>query len=310
MSKSESRAVRKMIGSAADSARSSRHSAKPPSTSAPRPMSMSARSGSRRAHRRQRFGAAGVGRDLVAVLAQRVGVVGADGGIVLDDGDAARHGGDYSRTRGRAKPAARGLPELFAALPDSSALCQRPAPAAAGRLFNDAHGKRTETKTTGPAAARAARPRLALGVAVAVALAGVAMLLAAPAYAGEGSLLLERRGAMAEAARLSAEIESREDGEAVMTRIVEVVPQPVCRTLAGVYLYRLPANAVLERLSFTPEAGRGRPCAADPGGKPRRWSSPPKRLGPGETLMVELVYRTRSVRRVLALRSASCCSPS
>jgi hypothetical protein len=35
----------------------------------------------------------------------------------------------------------------------------------------------------------------ALGVAVAVALAGVAMLLAAPAYAGDGSLLLERRGA-------------------------------------------------------------------------------------------------------------------
>jgi uncharacterized protein involved in exopolysaccharide biosynthesis len=39
----------------------------------------------------------------------------------------------------------------------------------------------------------------ALGVAVAVALAGVAMLLAAPAYAGEGSLLLERRGAVSTA---------------------------------------------------------------------------------------------------------------
>ncbi len=40
----------------------------------------------------------------------------------------------------------------------------------------------------------------ALGAAVAVALAGVAMLLAAPAYAGE----------------------SREEGEAVRTRVVEV----------------------------------------------------------------------------------------
>src|SRR5687768_14156407 len=39
----------------------------------------------------------------------------------------------------------------------------------------------------------------ALGVAVAVALAGVAMLLAAPAYADEASLLLERRGVLAEA---------------------------------------------------------------------------------------------------------------
>lgn len=62
----------------------------------------------------------------------------------------------------------------------------------------------------------------ALGVTVALALAGVAMLLAAPAYAGEGSLLLERRGAMAEAARLSADVESREDGEAVMTRTPEL----------------------------------------------------------------------------------------
>ena len=66
----------------------------------------------------------------------------------------------------------------------------------------------------------------ALGVAVAIALAGVTMLLAAPAYAGEGSLLLERRGVMAEAKRLSAEVESQEDGEAVMTRVVEVYHNP------------------------------------------------------------------------------------
>ena len=37
---------------------------------------------------------------------------------------------------------------------------------------------------------------------VAIVLAGVAMLLAAPAYADEGSLLLERRAGMAEAERL------------------------------------------------------------------------------------------------------------
>ena len=47
MSKSESRADRKMIGSVADIARRSRHSAKPPSISLARPMSMIARSGSR-----------------------------------------------------------------------------------------------------------------------------------------------------------------------------------------------------------------------------------------------------------------------
>jgi hypothetical protein len=40
----------------------------------------------------------------------------------------------------------------------------------------------------------------ALGIAVAIALAAVAMLLAAPAYADEGDLLLGRRGDLAQAA--------------------------------------------------------------------------------------------------------------
>ena len=141
----------------------------------------------------------------------------------------------------------------------------------------------------------------ALGVAVAVALAGVAVLLAAPAYAGEGSLLLERRGAMAEAERLSAEVESREEGEGVMTRVVEVYLNPFPETLESVYLYRLPPNVVLERLSFTPQATAARPALLT-----RRQTAalvePTETLGPGETLVVELVYRTRSVRRVLALR--------
>lgn len=141
----------------------------------------------------------------------------------------------------------------------------------------------------------------ALGVAVALALAGVAMLLAAPAYAGEGSLLLERRGAMAEAARLSAEVESQEDGEAVMTRIVEVYQNPFAESLAGVYLYRLPPNVVLERLSFTPELAGPRHALLT-----RREAAAlverTEALGPGETVIIELVYRTRSVRRVLALR--------
>ena len=141
----------------------------------------------------------------------------------------------------------------------------------------------------------------ALGVAVAIALAGVTMLLAAPAYAGEGSLLLERRGAMAEAKRLSAEVESQEDGEAVMTRVVEVYHNPFEEPLAGVYLYRLPQNVVLERLSFTP-------ASAEPHHAVLTWRQgvalvePTAALAAGESLIVELVYRTRSVRRVLALR--------
>lgn len=141
----------------------------------------------------------------------------------------------------------------------------------------------------------------ALGAAVAVALAGVAMLLAAPAYAGEGSLLLERRGAMAEAERLSAQVESLEEAEAVMTRVVEVYQNPFAETLQGVYLYRLPPNVVLERLSFTPQATVPQPALLT-----RRQAASlveaTEVLGPGETLIVELIYRTRSVRRVLALR--------
>lgn len=141
----------------------------------------------------------------------------------------------------------------------------------------------------------------ALGVAVAIALAGVTMLLAAPAYAGEGSLLLERRGVMAEAKLLSAEVELQDDGEAVMTRVVEVYYNPFHESLAGVYLYRLPQNVVLERLSFTPKAAEPQHAVLTRR-KGLALVEPTEALGSGESLMVELVYRTRSVRRVLALR--------
>ena len=151
----------------------------------------------------------------------------------------------------------------------------------------------------------------ALGVAVAVALAGVAMLLAVPAYAQEGSdsglrdtagsLVLERHGAMAEAERLSAEIESREDGDVLITRVVEVYHNPFDEPLTGFYLYRLPANVVLDRLSFAPEAAEARHALLT-----HRESGalfePTEALGPGETLVVVLQYRTRSVRRILAAR--------
>jgi hypothetical protein len=141
----------------------------------------------------------------------------------------------------------------------------------------------------------------ALGVAVAVALAGVTMLLAAPAYAGEGSLLLERRGGMVEAKRLSAEVELQESGGAVTTRVVEVYHNPFAEALAGFYLYRLPHNVVLERLSFAPPAAEPRHAVLTR----RRGGAvvePTEALGPGETMVIELVYRTRSLPRVLARR--------
>lgn len=93
----------------------------------------------------------------------------------------------------------------------------------------------------------------ALGIAVAIVLAGVAMLLAAPAYADEGKMpdaspLLERRSGLAPAKLLYAQTESHRDGQGA---------------------------TLVERTA---------------------------EIAPGETLRVELEYRSRSPRRVLALR--------
>lgn len=140
----------------------------------------------------------------------------------------------------------------------------------------------------------------ALGVAVAIALAGIAMLLAAPAYAGEGSLLLERRAGMAEATLLFAESDSQQDGH---TRVVEAYYNPFPEPLAGVYLYRLPENSVVERLTFTPHSEEARHALLTL----RAGAALVERtaeIGPGETLVVELEYRTRIARRLLALRRA------
>lgn len=132
----------------------------------------------------------------------------------------------------------------------------------------------------------------ALGVAVAIALAGVAMLLAAPAYADEGSLLLERRTGLEEAELLFAERESSRDG---VTRVVEDYHNPFAEPLAAVYLYRLPPDAVLERLTFAPGSAKVLPAVLT-----RTQGSAlierAAQIGPGETLRVELEYRVARCR--------------
>ena len=147
----------------------------------------------------------------------------------------------------------------------------------------------------------------ALGVVVAIALAGITMLLAAPAYAGDGSLLLEGRAGMAEARLLFSESESHEDGLGVRTRVLEEFHNPFAERLAGIYLHRLPENAVLERLSFTlpSEEEDVEPVAASHAlFTPRRGALVERtaQIGPGDTLLVELEYRIRSPRRVLAAK--------
>jgi hypothetical protein len=114
----------------------------------------------------------------------------------------------------------------------------------------------------------------ALGIAVAVALAAVAMLLAAPAYADEGSLLLERGAGLAKARLLFTQSESEEEGH---LRLAEAYHNPFDEPVSGVYLFRLPQNAVVER------------------------TAP---IGAGETLRVELEYRARAPRRRVL---AGCC---
>jgi hypothetical protein len=137
----------------------------------------------------------------------------------------------------------------------------------------------------------------ALGVAVAIALAGVALLLAAPAYADEGGLLLERGTRLERAQLLFVESESDEHGH---ERIVEAYYNPFDQPLAGVYLYRLPPDAVLERLAFAPRAIEARHALLS-----RRHGAsvvePTAEIGPGETLLVELEYRRAMPRRLLAL---------
>jgi hypothetical protein len=109
----------------------------------------------------------------------------------------------------------------------------------------------------------------ALGVAVAIALAGVAMLLAAPAYADEGGLMLERGARLERAKLLFAESESEEDG--------------------------------YERIAFMPHAFEARHALLT-----RRQGptvvEPTAEIGPGETLLVELEYRRAGPRRLLAGR--------
>jgi len=192
------------------------------------------------------------------------------------------------------------LPEFFAALP---ACGRAPLRFDLSNGFNNTEGPMETEKHPRPALPLLALLALAsaLGVAVAIALAGVAMLLAAPAYAEEGrpldgSLLLERRAGLTQAERLFAQSESHEDGH---RRIVEAYQNPFDEPLAGVYLYRLPPNAVLERLTFTLGAAEPRPALLTL----RQGAALVERtaaIGPGEALRVELEYRSRSPRRVLA----------
>lgn len=145
----------------------------------------------------------------------------------------------------------------------------------------------------------------ALGIAAAIVLAGVAMLLAAPAYADESGLLLERRGGLAQARLLFTQCDSDHE----RTRVVEAYRNPFDEPLTGVYVYRLPAGAVVERLAFAPE-GMEPAHAVLRSTHAAALVERTAEIGPGEILLVELEYRRRSPQRLLTLDETRCCLPS
>lgn len=125
-----------------------------------------------------------------------------------------------------------------------------------------------------------------LGVGVAIVLATVAMLLAAPAYADQGRLVLERPAGLAEAERLFSECEALEDGR---VRVVEAYHNPYRERLAGVYVYRLPQEAVIERLSYVVDPDMRLAVLTL-----RQGAALVERIaeiGPGELFRVEVEYR-------------------
>ena len=126
------------------------------------------------------------------------------------------------------------------------------------------------------------------------------MLLAAPAYADARGLFLERSAGLVGAKLIFAESESQENG---LTSVVETYLNPFDEPLAGVYLFRPPHDAVVERLTLsfgTTDAQRAMLTI-------REGRALVERLGdiaPGETVRVQLEYRSRSARRVLATYSS------
>jgi hypothetical protein len=113
---------------------------------------------------------------------------------------------------------------------------------------------------------------------------------------------------MAEARLVFSETESIEDAEGLRTRVLAEYANPFAERLAGVYLHRLPENAVLEQLTFTVIAEDGAQVEAPIAArhallalrKGAALVQPTVRIGPGETLLVELGYRAGIPRRVLA----------
>jgi hypothetical protein len=158
----------------------------------------------------------------------------------------------------------------------------------------------------------------ALGVAVAVVLAGLAMLLAAPAYAAtkdvsEGALLLRpREGDAISAPLLRMEVTFRVSGPIARARVVQTFRNPDKVWYEGIYVFPLPETGAVDRLRlvvgsrvvegeirergqakqiYAQARAEGRRAALLDEERPNIFTTSVANIGPGETVVVELEYQ-------------------
>jgi Ca-activated chloride channel family protein len=158
----------------------------------------------------------------------------------------------------------------------------------------------------------------ALGVAVAIALAGVAMLLAAPAYAAPeeappGVLLLRARsGDEIAAPLLGTEVTFRVSGPVARARVVQTFRNPDSVWYEGIYVFPLPESGAVDRLrllvggrvvegeirergaakqAYAQARAAGERAALLDQERPNIFTTSVANIGPGETVVVELEYQ-------------------
>ncbi len=143
-----------------------------------------------------------------------------------------------------------------------------------------------------------------LGLCIGVLLGGLALVLSAPAHAGEAeaSLLLRHASGEAAAPLVSTDTVFHADGPIQRVRVTQAFRNPTPQRQEGLYVLRLPSDATLERLTVSvraaasnqgeiedqlpPEPSHAVLSAAEAGVV----THPIAGIEPGETILVELEY--------------------
>jgi len=104
-----------------------------------------------------------------------------------------------------------------------------------------------------------------LGLCIGTLLGGLALVLSAPAHAGDAAanLLLRHAGGEATAPLVSTDTVLQTDGPIQRVRITQAFRNPLPNRQEGVYVLRLPSDATLERLAVSVRARAGEAEGAD-----------------------------------------------